>query len=326
MVGKRTMGRRTVARHTVARRTVADRTKRPDAETSRASAARLNAATRCDTAFRIIARRHLGTVIALQEPTCRGDPIALHKMRVALTHLRAAIRFFSPMVDDAVKPRLRSELKWLSDALGSVRDLDVAVERVATAGPKRPQLTVHFAELDNACAEGHRQLTQSLRSARFQRVIALTSQWIASGPWSTMAGKQPTKRRATVIGVYGGRKLEQWVKILLRKCGKLGNMNPRTRHRLRIFTKRLACSIRSFEDLFADKALAKHKRALKPLRKAQRCLGQLQDDVRGEALKRSLHKSGIDVPLPPLHKKRKKRLLRTAEKAYHEVAALKLTK
>ena len=95
---------------------------------------------------------------------------------------------------------------------------------------------------------------------------------------------------------------------------------------MRIFTKRLTCSIESFADLFEDKALAKQKKALKPLRKAQQGLGQLNDEVRGEALALSLRKSGIAIPRHVIGKKRKKRLLRTAEKAYRKVAALKLAK
>jgi CHAD domain-containing protein len=57
----------------------------------------------CDTAFRLIARRHLDALNANHEATCKGDPAALHQMRVALTHLRTAILFFSPMVHDAVR-------------------------------------------------------------------------------------------------------------------------------------------------------------------------------------------------------------------------------
>ena len=55
-------------------------------------------------------------------------------MRIALTRLRTAILFFSPMVDDPERTRIRDELKWLNAQLGSVRDLDVAIERLKAAG------------------------------------------------------------------------------------------------------------------------------------------------------------------------------------------------
>src|SRR5262249_36021640 len=100
---------------------------------------RLNAAMACDTAFRIVARRHLDALSANHEATCRGEPTALHQMRVALTHLRTAILFFSPMVEDAIRDEIRDELKWLNSELGAVRDLDVAVERVVALDKKEPE-------------------------------------------------------------------------------------------------------------------------------------------------------------------------------------------
>ena len=85
----------------------------------------------CDTAFRMVARRYLADLTANHEATCKGDPEALHQMRVALTRLRTAILFFSPMVADPSGPHVKTELKWLNANLGVVRDLDVAIERLA---------------------------------------------------------------------------------------------------------------------------------------------------------------------------------------------------
>ena len=86
--------------------------------------------TACDTAFRILALRYLGDLTANHEATCKGDPEALHQMRVVLTRLRTAVLFFSPMVVDSQQPRVKGELKWLNTNLGVVRDLDVAMERL----------------------------------------------------------------------------------------------------------------------------------------------------------------------------------------------------
>ncbi|MBV9532007.1 MAG: CHAD domain-containing protein [Bradyrhizobium sp.] len=304
----------------------ATRLKVPEAERPPSFSFRLNAAMPCDTAFRVIASRHLATLRGHQEATLGGDVDALHEMRVALTHLRAAIRLFSPMVDDAVRPRIWGELKWLNGKLGAVRDLDVAIEQIAAVNPKRPRAIQNSDSWHKKCADSHRQLAHSLRSARFRRLIAQTSAWITGGPWSTMTGKRTVKRRAAPVTVYGARKLSRWEKRLLRKGHKLRGMSARKRHRLRIFTKRLTCTIESFADVLEAKVLAKQKAALKPLRKAQRCLGQLNDDVKGQAIAQSLHRSGVSVPQRGLGPRRKKRLLRTAKKAYRKLAALKLAK
>src|SRR5260370_13209444 len=74
---------------------------------------RLNPTMACDTAFRVVARRCLENLTANHEATYKGDPGALHKMRIALTRLRTAILFFWPMVDDLEWTRVNHELKWL---------------------------------------------------------------------------------------------------------------------------------------------------------------------------------------------------------------------
>src|SRR5262249_3792094 len=78
---------------------------------------RLSPGMACDTASGTIARRHFDAVLAQHDGTCRGDPEALHQIRIALTHLRTAIRFFSPMVDDGLRPGVWTELKWLNSQL-----------------------------------------------------------------------------------------------------------------------------------------------------------------------------------------------------------------
>jgi CHAD domain-containing protein len=286
----------------------------------------INADMRCDTAFRIVAQRHFASLGTNREATCEGDPIALHQMRVALTHLRTSILFFSPMVDDGITERIRDELKWLNRELGAVRDLDVAIERIAAANPKLPQTLPHFQLWREKRAEGHRQLTRSLRSARYRRLVERTLGWIENGPWCTKTGKQATRRRATPIADYAVDRLAQWEEKLLKKCGKLRRMGARKRHRLRLLNKKLTSSTDSLADLFADKRFLKQKTALKHLRKAQRCLGQLNDGVRGHALATALRQDGVETPLEFLKPKDEKRLLSATEQAYRKLAALKAWK
>ena len=83
---------------------------------------------RCDTAFRLVAGGCLKEVATHHKALRAGDATALHQTRIALTRLRAAISFYSPMVADSEWLRLRAELKWFSGYLGATRDLDVAIE------------------------------------------------------------------------------------------------------------------------------------------------------------------------------------------------------
>lgn len=55
------------------------------------------------------------------------DVEGVHAMRVAIRRLRSALRDFTPLMDKPPPKRLRKELKRLADALGAVRDRDVAI-------------------------------------------------------------------------------------------------------------------------------------------------------------------------------------------------------
>jgi CHAD domain-containing protein len=283
---------------------------------------RLHGSMACDTAFRVVARRHLEDLCAHQEATCNGDPNALHQMRIALTHLRTAILFFSPMVDDAIRNEIRDELKWLNTELGAVRDLDVAVERVKSLNDKRPQALPAFQSWNEKRAEGHRQLARMLRSVRYGWLIEQASAWIENGPWSTKTGKQATRQRAAPIGAYSAEKITKWEEKLLKKSRKLRRMGTRKRHGLRLLNKKLTYSIDSLEDLFADKRFSKQKTTLKQLRKAQKSLGELNDGARGHALATELQQNGVKTPLQFLGPKRKKKLLKKAAKSYRKLGTM----
>jgi CHAD domain-containing protein len=281
----------------------------------------LNAMMACDTAFRVIARRCLVNLTANHEATCVGDPEALHQMRIALTRLRTALSFFSPMVADSKREQVRRELKWLNAHLGAVRDLDVAIERLKAINKQRPQAASGNPGWHARRAANHRQLARALRSARYRRLVEGTSRWIENGPWSIERGAQAAKQRASAIAVYGADKLARWQKKLLKKSHKLLEMGSTKRHRLRLLNKKLNYSIGFFEDLFPDKRFSGQKAALKYLRKAQKSLGQLNDDAQGRSLAASLTQNAVRPPIQFLDRKREKRLIGAAAKAYRKLAA-----
>src|ERR1700722_467206 len=279
---------------------------------------RINPMMACDTAFRVFARRFLEDLIANHAATCQGDPIALHQMRVALTALRTAISFFSPMVVDSRQIWVKRELKWLNTQLGAVRDLDVAVERFnnqITATASKAALSI----LETEARAGHRRLARTLLSSRFRRLVEGTSGWAENGPWSTAKAKQTTRQRASPIAAYSAHKLAGWLQILLRKSRQLTEMGTEKRHRLRLTNKKLCYSIEFLEDLFPDKN-SRQRVALNHMRKAQNSLAQLNDEARGQSLAAAL---SMQQPLPSLGPKREKRLVRTAAAAYRKLGALK---
>lgn len=280
---------------------------------------RLSPGQACDTAFRIIARRHLDAVLAQHDGTCRGDADALHQIRMALTHLRTAIRFFSPMVDDSLRPNVWAELKWLNSQLGMVRDLDVAIERVIAECGGDLAVIAELRHWDEKRAESHRLLARALQSARYRRLVEQASAWIENGPWSTRRSKEAIRLRRCTLADRATAQLTDWEKTLLKKARKLRKLDVEKRHKLRLLNKRMTYSIESLEELFADDLLTKQKSILKQLRKAQKSLGQLNDDARGQMLAASLNGAGPEAGIRFLNRKRQKKLLRTASVAYRKL-------
>jgi CHAD domain-containing protein len=284
---------------------------------------RLNPSMASDTAFRLLARRFLDDLAASHEATCEGNPEALHQMRMALTRLRSAISFFSPMATDSERARIKKELKWLNSHLGAARDMDVMIERLKEHNKPPPQALEEQRSLEEKCTESHRRLTRTLRSGRYRRLIENTFHWVESGPWSTKKGKQASEARTSPITAYGAQKLTRWRKKLLKKSCKLRDVGPENRHRLRLANKKLFYSTEFLEDLFPDQRVSRQQPALKHLRKAQKSLGQLNDNANSRSFASDLERDGIETHFQFFGPKRKKRLIRKAAKAYRKLAMLK---
>ncbi|WP_250028414.1 CYTH and CHAD domain-containing protein [Paractinoplanes maris] len=120
----------------------------------------------------------------------RGDPEAVHKMRVGTRRLRSTLKTFKrTFADDA---DLGDELKWLADLLGQVRDGQVQEGKLLAgleeAGEQFAPVAARIREhLDNQVAEGRTALGEALDSERYltllDRIDRLAAQeWVEADP------------------------------------------------------------------------------------------------------------------------------------------------
>ncbi|MGB9117036.1 CHAD domain-containing protein [Bradyrhizobium sp.] len=274
----------------------------------------------CDTAFRNVAGRYLRDLTAHHEATCGGDASALHEMRIALTRLRTTIAFFSPMVAGPQQARLADELKWLNAHLGAVRDLDVAIERLKEINKRPPP--VDYRSWSRERVQAQRHLTRALRSVRYRRLVKSIAHWIEKGSWSTKREKQAAKQRACPVAEYSARKLMRWREKLVKRSRNLEEIGTKKRHRLRLLNKRLTYAVEAVADLVSESEASRLQATLKALRKAQRSLGQLNDDARCQSLATTLGQDG-ELSRILLSPKREKHLIRAAAAAYDKLAELK---
>ncbi|MGP8123975.1 MAG: CHAD domain-containing protein [Xanthobacteraceae bacterium] len=275
---------------------------------------RLRPSLPSDRAFTLIALRCLESMVIHQDATARGELAALHQMRIAITCLRTAVSFFSPMVAGEQWTRLKQELKWLNGHLGAARDLDVVVGQLHADGDGK-RLT---RKLTDTWSASHARVAKALRSDRFRRLIENGAEWIQRGQWRDNNETAPNLARAILISEYASRRLKRWQSQVLRKGGDLAAMDADARHRLRIRTKRVRYAVEWFGNLLPGVTPERHRAMLKELRRAQRCLGELNDAERAKAL---VDKNGAEQRTSTLTKQ-EKRLIRTAQTAFLALAEL----
>lgn len=255
----------------------------------------------CQTAFQKIATDCVQLIERNHTSATAADPEAIHAMRIELTRLRAAVRFFSSMVKDEAWSRISKELRWLNSALGNARDRDVTANytrrkryRSWAKGSRR--------EVGREQEQAHRSLTRMLTSARYAQLIATLNHWLAKGPWL----KHDQRLRSEPIDVYSQAILGDWRTEIWQKGQRLRTLRRKQLHRLRIRRKRyryMLAALQSLQVSMPPQDLAFGEIATR----AHRALGDLRDLDR---LRKTAQR------LPPHYRKNKRKLLEQADQAF----------
>lgn len=248
--------------------------------------------TRTDTAaeaFQTISRGCLRQLITNEKPVLGGDAEALHRMRVALRKLRAAISVFSQVVKDRDSRRIKSELGWLSGELGPARDIDVFIVDVLSPLRKRhrddPGVNRIFRDFERRRALSYRQVATSLQSERLLHLELEATRWIEVGPWVTSRSRSARRRRDQAVTILAADALTRGRKKLRDTGRNLAKLSRADRHKLRIRCKKLRYAVEFFSDLFPGKSRAQRcKSTLCALEDLQNSLGALNDLARRETL------------------------------------------
>ena len=219
----------------------------------------LNPADPFDPAVRKLARRWLRRVRRLAKGAARGDVEAVHHMRTGVRRLRTLLA----LAEGGGAKRLRKRARRFATALGAVRDLDVARERVR-ASLARGELSDDAAvaawreALDRDREEALCRLRRSLRSGAFRAWRRRTKAW-------TRRGGSTTAVHEALPPVLAG---------LLRACEALcPPPDEPSLHELRKTIKRLRYALESFEDALPSETGG----TVEALTRAQDALGEHRD-------------------------------------------------
>jgi triphosphatase len=231
-------------------------------------------------AFRTIAYACLKQVIGNKHALLKGDPEGIHQMRVGLRRLRSAISLFSEILDDPQTEAIKRGLKWLTDELGPVRELDVFMAKVVAPAKEHParwrSLPAVSHDLAERRAAAVEEARQAVQSERFRRLTLDVAAWLETGNWTKPHDDLVRGRGDVPIETSAATQLTQRWKKIRKKGRKLAKLDPRSRHKLRIQAKKLRYAVDFYGSVFAGSS--KRREAFRSALKAmQDCLGELND-------------------------------------------------
>ncbi|NWF71522.1 MAG: CYTH and CHAD domain-containing protein [Nitrospirae bacterium] len=229
--------------------------------------------------------RHVRWLLA-HDPGARfgGEPESLHQMRVATRQLRAVLRAAGPLLVPEWADSLHSELRWLGQLLGPVRDFDVQLayfreESAALDARDRRPLAQFIAHLETERSKAHGILLNELRSGRYLNLIRRLQQ--------TMQDLVVIETTITLNDLA-----KSAFKKLKKSIERLGTLpNDVALHKLRIKIKRARYAAELVEPTAGKAATRFIKRACA----LQDILGRHQDAIQAEAHVRAFLKQSSNV-------------------------------
>ncbi|HEX6510705.1 MAG TPA: CYTH and CHAD domain-containing protein, partial [Chloroflexota bacterium] len=212
--------------------------------------------------------------IIRRDPRVRlgSDPEDVQQARAAVRRLRSALRSFAPLLDDEWVRLARTELDWLSAALGAVRDGEVLLSRLQSRIQSLPEedRQVGRTLIDRLAATTAEKRAELLIVLRSNRYLELLDQLSA-------ASQLPPLKSAPEEGPAAPLKAVNRAWRQLRKTAESLPARPRDSElqALRIRAKRCRYAAESVASLAGRRA----RRLARRCRRLQAILGEHQDSV-----------------------------------------------
>src|ERR1700730_13595342 len=121
----------------------------------------------------------------------------IHQMRVAVRRLRAILSTFGKLLPESERRRASEELRWLADALGPARNLDVFETSLLAPAQRARKADGAFeplmAQAERQRRAAYRKAARAIRSTRYTGLMLRLLRWFASCGWRK--GDGPRGRR-----------------------------------------------------------------------------------------------------------------------------------
>lgn len=203
-----------------------------------------------------------------------GDIEGIHQMRVALRRLRSLLSVYKSLISQ--DEMLVSELHWIAESLGNVRDWDVFKLTVQTC-IQADEDSSPWRSLEELIQE-HRQqaftaLKNDLLSNRYNRLLLRLAKWLTAKEWQAVKAVE-----TLAVNKFADKMLSKYHRRLQQQGEKLADFSATQRHQLRIAVKKLGYTARFFSSVYKNENNALF---IKNLTQLQETLGVLNDSEVG---------------------------------------------
>jgi CHAD domain-containing protein len=146
----------------------------------------------------LYAREQRDAILGHDPAARRGEPRAVHQMRVATRRLRSTLKTYKKAFDEE---DLRDELRWLAAVLGAVRDPQVLEEKLLGLVEEAGREFAHTARrvrahLEDRIETGRAQLAEALESDRYLNLLDRIDEVVDQDSLRT---PDPVKRAGQVL-------------------------------------------------------------------------------------------------------------------------------
>jgi len=201
------------------------------------------------SAIHAVLTTRLGELVALRKKAlAANDPDGVHDMRVAARRLRSVLSDFAPYLRKNHMNSSLKEIKAVADALGEVRDQDVAIRALSALAKKAPayvtkvlnEVVEERARIRDQARQGLEKILQKNDLQRFETSFA-----------AALTGALEVNRKNGARRSYsevGEEIIHDRLKDLAKaSCAIYQPLNVEPLHELRIAAKRLRYALEVFE-------------------------------------------------------------------------------
>lgn len=221
------------------------------------------------------------------EPAARdGRTIeGLHQLRVGLRRLRSALSLFAPVLAPEARRHWDEELRSVLGELNLARDLDVmatgTLPKVQAANEGDDALAAFATALSTRRETARARAGDFLASQRYADITLAFAGWLAREGWREGADAELRDRQDEPLVELAADLLVKRHKVVRKRGRGMAELDPPSRHKVRIALKKLRYGVEFFTSLFPAKRAERFADAVADL---QDELGHLNDAATTRAM------------------------------------------